>query len=321
MSLKQVGAEALQPVGQGWQDSKAVRQYGDAAAHCISELTATQLLPLEAQEGQVSRASQRQVSAVLLDGLNKLSNALKGKAHEQIHTFIPQTGAAPFSRQQVTLLQPSVLQRTLLTCRDAQSRTTAVTQLPGHWETSTTLQPAGSSPVLFVQLSPWLQSPGSKKCSLVRTMSEFPAALRQTRASYWLIGSTFREGIPSAGDITTCKAEGKFTFQFPSWRWCCSSEQDKDLPTAARAGRQQRTHITLPDSELRVNPISFKQAQTTLTQMQPLVHLSHSGLVSHGDEASPPVPGQLEKPLPISGRGNTCQFPTRTHLLSVAQLY
>lgn len=131
MSLKQVGAEALQPVGQGWQDSKAVRQYRDAAAHCISELTATQLLPLEAQEGQVSRASQRQVSAVLLDGLNKLSNALKGKAHEQIHTFIPQTGAAPFSRQQVTLLQPSLLQRTLLTCRDAQSRTTAVTQLPG----------------------------------------------------------------------------------------------------------------------------------------------------------------------------------------------
>jgi len=117
------------------------------------------------------------------------------------------------------------------------------------------------------------------------------------------------------------QSRGKFHFSVSTVVVLQELEQDKDLPAAARAGRQQHTHITLPDSELRVNPISFEQAQTTLTQMQPLVHLSHSGLVSHGNEASPPVPGQLEKPLPISGRCNTCQFPTRTHLLSVAQLY
>lgn len=152
-----------------------------------------------------------------------LSNALKGKAHEQIHTFIPQTDAAPFSRQQVTLLHPSALQGTLLIAGMLSLELQQSHSYQGTGKPPAALQSAGSLPVLlFVQLSPWLQSPGSKKCSLVGSMGEFPAVLGQTRASYWLIGSTFREGIPSAGDITTCKAEGNFTFQFPPWR-CCKS--------------------------------------------------------------------------------------------------
>lgn len=94
MDVKQVGSEALQPVGQGWQDSNAVRQHGDAAARCISELTATQLLPLEAQ---ASRASQRQMSTVLLDELTSSQMHSRGR---------PMNKSTPSFLKQVLPLSP-----------------------------------------------------------------------------------------------------------------------------------------------------------------------------------------------------------------------
>lgn len=88
------------------------------------------------------------------------------------------------------LLHPSALQSTLLIAGMFSLEVQQSHSCQGTGKPPAALQSAGSLPVLlFVQLSPWLQSPGSKKGSLVRATDEFPAALRQTRASYCLTGS------------------------------------------------------------------------------------------------------------------------------------
>lgn len=105
-----------------------------------------------------------------------------------------------------------------------------------------------------------------------------------------------------------CETEGEFSFKFPSWKHFKPSQQQgkygktKVFLYLLWPGRHQQHYLIIHNS-----CIYFKQGQTIFIHIQSLLHpnkASHS-LATHSYRTSLPVPGQLEKPFLICGRGNS----------------